>query len=108
MNKLSLITLGLVLFVAFPVSAAPFLVCDPYEAAVGVTKFEVKILDSSGNVVHREKNLIPDPTGQYGFKLDLAPINLPDVSYKAEAKAYNEDGWSVWSARYNISLPHNQ
>jgi len=116
MNKLSLITLGLVLFVAFPVSAAPFLVCDPYEAADRVDKFEVKIVkiekkDSSGEVIHKKEVVHkdehpPDPSGLYGLKLDLGPLNLTDGDYVATAKAYNEFGWSKGTS-HPFSLPHN-
>ena len=98
MNKLFLIILGLVLFAALPVSAGPFLVCDAYPSTAQVDLYQVEL---NGQVVPVE----PDPTGQCGFKYDLA--SKPDGSYTVRARAHNSKGWSAWCPAYNFSLPHN-
>ena len=98
MNKMSLTAFVWVLFAALPVSAGPFLVCDPSQPAEKVDKYEVKFNGQDPVTV------LPDPTGQYGFKYDLA--GKPDGKYKVKAKAYNSDGESGWSATLIFDLPH--
>jgi len=90
MNKLSLIIIGLFLLAALPVSAEPFLVCDPPPPGVIVAEYKVEFNRQEPVTVP------PDPTGQYGFKYDLA--SKPNGQYTVKAKACkppkNCGGWS--------------
>jgi hypothetical protein len=97
MNKLSLIVICLFLFAALPVSAGPFLVCDPPPPGENVDLYGLEL---NGNSI----TLQPDPTGQYGFKYDLA--GQQNGPYIVKAKAHNSVGWSGWSATLNFNLPH--
>ena len=97
MNKLSLIIIGLFLFAALPVSAGPFLVCDPSQPAEKVDKYEVKFNGQDPVTV------LPDPTGQYGFKYDLA--GKPNGEYTVRANAHKSKKCSVWSTILNFKLP---
>ena len=45
-------------------------------------------------------DIAPDPSGTYGFQLDLAPLSLPDGSYTVRANASNMWGTSNWSTSY--------
>jgi len=98
MNKLSLIIIGLFLFAALPASAEPFLVCDPPPPGVNVDKYEVKF---NGQ---KPVTVLPDPTGQYGFKYDLA--GKPNGEYRVKANAHKSKKCSAWSAMLNFKLPH--
>jgi len=73
--------------------SAPFLVCDPQ---TGVDNYKVEI-SGPANVT---QDVVPDPTGQYGFTLDLAPLALPDGSYTVRANASNMWGTSDWTVEY--------
>ncbi|MHC4214202.1 MAG: fibronectin type III domain-containing protein [Planctomycetota bacterium] len=96
MNKLSLITLGLFLFAALPVSAEPFLVCKVSPPAEKVDLYKVEL---NGQIVEFQ----PNPTGPYGFKYDL--VGKLDGSYTVRVKAHNPVGWSDWSELINFTLP---
>lgn len=72
---------------------APFLLCDPQG---GVDNYKVEI---SGPVIVTQ-DVAPDPTGKYGFALDLSPLSLPDGSYTVRANASNMWGTSDWSVAY--------
>ena len=68
------------LLVSLPVTvlAAPFLVCDPQ---AGVEYYTVSGLPAAINTTH----INPDPTGTYGFKLDLATLVPGNYTVKANA-----------------------
>ena len=80
----------LIVFVAAPVWAQPYLVCDPQEA---VETYEV---DINGVITTLEA----DPTGEFGFKMDLADIQ--NGIYNAKARAGNIWGWSEWSVPFGF------
>jgi hypothetical protein len=73
--------------------AGPFLTCDPMAADV----YQVEI---NGQVI---ADVQPDPTGTYGFKLDLAPLTLQDGTYTARARAGNMWGWSDFSVPFDFT-----
>jgi len=99
MNRLLLITLGLLLFAALPVSAGPFLVCNPSLPSDKVDLYQVEL---NGQVIEVQ----PELTGPYGFKYDLT--GKPDGSYTVRVKSHNSKGWSSWCPPYPFTLPHNQ
>jgi hypothetical protein len=87
-----------VLFVALPVSAGPFIVCDPPPQGENVNSYALEL---NGDSIP----LPPDPTGQYGFKYDLA--GEPDGSYTARAQACNTpENCSGWSDVLDFTLTH--
>lgn len=89
---LMLVTVCFFLFtgIAF---ANPFLVCDPQ---TGVDNYKVEISGPTTVSV----DIQPDATGQYGFKLDLADVTLPNGSYSVRANASNMWGTSSWSTSF--------
>lgn len=91
MYKLPLITLVLVLFVALPVFAGPFMICKANPIWEQVDSYQLNL---NGEVI----NIQPDPTGQFGFKYDLA--GKPDGLYTAKARAHNASGWGPWNSEY--------
>jgi hypothetical protein len=79
---------------ASPTVASPFLVCDPYDASVGVDLFQLEL---NGQVI---ADVQVDASGQYGFKFDLS--GLADGSYTARARARNLWGWSNFSDPFDF------
>jgi len=77
--------------------SAPFLVCDPPQAGEQLDYYVVEI----GNRVLN--HVEPDPTGKYGFKVDLYEQVLPDGDFTAKAKAVNIWGESEWSDPFVFS-----
>ena len=79
-----------------------YLVCDPPAAPVG--SYEV---DIDGMVY----TAVPDPSGKYGFHMDLIALNLTDGSHTARARAINDWGTSGWAtltfAKAAPSVPAN-
>ena len=93
MYKLPLITLVLVLFVALPVCADPFLIARANPSWQQIDSYQLNL---NGEVI----NFQSDPTGQYGFKYDLA--GKPDGLYTAKARAHNASGWGPWNSEYTF------
>jgi hypothetical protein len=93
MYKLPLITLVLVLFVALPVFAGPFLICQANPIGERVDSYQLNL---NGEVI----NFQAGPVGQVGFKYDLA--GKPDGLYTAKARAHNVFGWGPWSSEYTF------
>lgn len=77
MKRLALALL-IILALASTVLAAPFLVCDPQ---TGVEYYTVSGLPAAINTSH----ILPDATGTYGFKLDLATLVPGTYTVKANA-----------------------
>lgn len=73
-------TYMIIILLAAPASAAPFLVCDP-QPGQGVEWYVVTGLPAQVDGSH----VAPDSTGTYGFKLDLA--EMPPGTYTVKAKA---------------------
>jgi hypothetical protein len=77
------------------VSAAPFLVCDPYPSTVPQpTEFVVNISGITAPIVTPAINV----TGGKAMKLDLGPLNLvgaKTVTAKARNPAYGESANSA-------------
>ena len=93
----------IVMLAAVPVSAAPFLVCNPQPGA-GVEWYVVSGLPAAVD----GSKVVVDSTGTYGFKLDLAAI--PPGTYTVKAKACKQDAnWgeacSVDSLPFEFSRP---
>ena len=65
-----------------------YLVCDP--PTTPVASYEVEI----DGVVY---TVTPDPTGKYGFHMDLIALGLTDGSHTARARALNDWGESGWA-----------
>ena len=92
----------LCLMVAAPVYAAgPYLVCSP---DTGATSFNVQGLPAAIPA----SNLPVDPSGTYGFKLDLSA--LPPGSYTVTATACTTDpswgaGCSAPSVPFSLTRP---
>lgn len=88
----------IIMLMAVPVFAAPFLVCDP-QPGQGVEWYVVTGLPSQVDGSH----VAPDLTGTYGFKLDLA-ATPSGIVYKVKAKACKKD--STWGEVCSVdSLP---
>lgn len=88
------IVFGLMLMLPRLTFSAPFLVCDPQ--AIGVDNYKVEITGPATTTLDVE----PEPTGTYGFVLDLSPLSLPDGSYSVRVNASNMWGTSDWSTDY--------
>lgn len=99
MKKILTIAILLALFVPEIVLASPFLVCDPQ---VGVDYYTVSGLPASIDASH----ISVDPTGKYGFTLDLA--SLPVGTYTVRGKACsNLWGCSADSNPFGFTRPEN-
>lgn len=87
-------TAGLLLLASGAVSAAPFLVCDPYPATgQQPTEFVVTVSGITTPIV----SPAVDVAGGKALRLDLGPLNLTG-SRTATAKARNQWGESAASA----------
>lgn len=76
-------------------SANPFLVCNPPPASAEVDNYQIEL---NGTVV---ADVLPDASGQYGFKFDLS--GLADGSFTAKARAHNVWGWSNFSDPFDFT-----
>lgn len=95
-GRMKRITLAaaLILCVGTHAYASPFLVCDPQ---AGVEHYEVTGLPGDNS------NVLPDATGAYGFKLDLA--TLAEGNYTVKARACNIRGCSAESSPFVFEYP---
>jgi hypothetical protein len=89
----------LLLFVAGPLMAAPFLVCDPYPATMTVSYFTVTI--DGGTPVQSVPLVNTDGTSQLHFDLTVVPAG----SHTVTIKAGNVWGESASSAPFAFTKP---
>lgn len=84
----------IILSLASVAQAAPFLVSDPQ---IGVTYYRVSL---DGGVTWSDST--PDPTGQYGVKLDL--VGITDGVHNVKAQACNIWGCSTDSSPFAFDV----
>jgi len=85
MRAVRFLMVFLLMLLPVMLSAAPFLVCDPYDQSMQVDGFRVRI-DAGAWV---DVAVTKDAQGGSYLHYDLSPLNLANGTHAVEVKAFN-------------------